>query len=468
MQNRVLDMMLYELDDTYDVSEKFQIIYENFDWLSLKEKEFILDLYLTDCIQDPACTTSHLVQGFTKFASAIKMEQYTTLCLKQAIFPHDRETYFQLAGVSFFNTIYDYFSRLQYELPVLLPVPKQIHNMEELFALIFNHYQEMLNGDELHQLSTLLISVHSYFRKSLSINDSVKCNALLQNALLLIANHPAYQYLPEFLPSSSNPNLFTFSATYGCKEIFFKFYSHEDIPASEKKEAIQLLKVFKHENMLRNIADDLYQSFYKEVVVTFLLSNNLLNNDIRKYIINIFAQAAHQEYLDCLLGTNEPPKIYQDKHFLPTLFQKQPITPEWLILRTTIKSRDYLSRAHFSRRKIDKGIIRARSFIDIFENTNLSTGFKMMAIYALMHEKSNLLGKLEIQKCIEPAIEPYLVFIKNAAVDYANAYKKDLDSLADNLVAHIHNGTYCTNFLTKIEENVFLKAIDDNQNCLIM
>jgi len=472
MQNRILDYIQNkisilgyiqnEIENTSDISKKLQLIYDN----AYRLDSSILDFYLSDCIQDPACTTSDLAKGFKNFTSAYKMDQYAILCLKQENFPQNRETYLQHAGEYFFNTMSRYISHLNIVNSIVmhnrLPDLECIYNMEELFALVFNYYQNMLNGDELHQLSNLLIRTYNSFRVVQPTTVWEKSITFFQNAFLLIMNHAEYQYLP----STACSDLFTFSAKEGCEEIFLKFYSHEGILASEKSNAIQLLKEHHHENIIINIADDLYQSFYKEVVVTFLLSNDLLNNDIRKYIINIFAQAARQEYSECLINTNEPPKIYQDNRFLPTLFQKYPIDSEWLLTRAVIKLRDYLINS--GKNKIDKGVNRAFSFIYIFQNINLSTGFKMMALYALMHEKSNLLGKLTIQKFVEVAVQPYSDFIKNAAMDYANKYKQDLDSLADNLINYIHTQEKCYLFLIDTSEDVLILNIKENQNCLIM
>ena len=102
----------------------------------------------------------------------------------------------------------------------------------------------------------------------------------------------------------------------------------------------------------------------------------------------------------------------------------------------------------------------------------------MMALYALMHERSNHFGKLKIQDCLEPAIKPYFTVITNVAMNYAKAYEQDLDSLADNLINLIHDkkparvsDLLAVHLFDEIKEDMLLdiiKSDNDNQNCLMM
>jgi len=504
MRNRIdIAVIADEILDVGDPSKKIKILNHYLKkGYRIKPKqavEYIIDSnrscpeFIEFYIQHPACTTIHLIHFFKEFISDHEMH-YAAFCLKQEKFTHDRKVYQEHASESFSDTVYKFVSSY----PTINPTLSHIHHVENLFTLLFKNYQTMLKSNDLDKFSDLFIekynstqeNIANYSKANYYIDtaaDQIQAS-IFQQALLHIVSHPEYQYLPSSEPNDNRTRLdypwekykypFYFAAHNGCKEIFSYFYCHEDTPSSERIKAITLLKKAGHEKLLISILEDSYKLYYEKNVSLFILiSNQQLNHDLKYYIFDTFIQLTRDKYISLLRQTNESPTIHNHHS---AFFQKQPISHEWLITRALVKIKDYIYHANRAKTiNINKGHNRSVSFSRIFENKTLSTDFKMLALYALMHERSaNPFKKLEIQKCVEPAIAPYLTIIENTAMQYAERYQQNLENLADNLIELIHRknpenvmNLIGDHFFDEIREDTLLdiiKSDDENQNCLVM
>ena len=106
----------------------------------------------------------------------------------------------------------------------------------------------MLTSFDLEMFSCFMISAHTaithhgnedQFKKLDIATETVESGLIvLQDALLLIINHPAYQYLYSSHDLELEDNIlypFYFAAKYGCEKIFTLFYFHEDTHESARK-----------------------------------------------------------------------------------------------------------------------------------------------------------------------------------------------------------------------------------------
>jgi len=477
-----------QLTGTDDVFKRFELLdnYLKNDGVIISHFIFSLNDDYLDLIrfyiQHEACPAEHLIEAFQKYLFETGKLDLALLCLKQENFPRDRKIYQKLSDKSFSNTICEYVSDIQ-----KMPSGSQFQSLHDLLILIFKEYQSMFTSNDLEMCSFVFMRAYGLLKIFEIYNE--KLNSF-KDILSLIVNHPEYQYLPSSEPEyftdvrdwvwSPHSYPFYFAANEGCKEIFIPFYSHEDTPASVKINAVKLLKDKHHEDVLVDIADDLSKQFYKETaIILLMLKDDLLNNDINKYIIHLLMQVVRQEYADGLLKTNELPIIYQRKNNVsPTFFQKQPISLEWLITRSAVKIKDYVCYENGNTHASKKGMNRGVSFLHILNNKYLSIGCKMMALYALLHEKSRLFNSLKIQDTLLPAIELYLPVIEKEARTYAEKHAYDLDSLSDNLINFIHaegeskiGKHFSYSSFKKIEENDLLdkiKNVKTDQNCVMM
>jgi hypothetical protein len=482
-----------EMEATDDVSQKIKLLnqYLNDGFLLkpvdapalIKQYEAYPDL-IRFFIQHEACTSLHLIHIFKN--RHVYME-YATLCLNQEKFTAYPMEYITHAGESFSDSCLAHLKNASANHAAR--EPDAVIDFIQLFLTI---RPTLITSIDLTSLYLNIINwytskaIHSNLNhQSFTIDDAdtdaKKSMFVLQEALILIINHKEFQFLPEERQYryastdttaqrntfySSNYGLY-FGAKNGCKKIFDTYYIHEDTPSDAKKFALMHLKEHGHSALLDDITYPLFQAGYYDIrLVTFIFAMNELaiNKDIQHYTLTFCLKIISLECSSTLLNTFRLPPTYKMKTPL-TLFKQAVISYEWLITRGKVAIYNYLDNANEDNAPSEKGKHRATSFIEIFICDTYSTGCKMMAFSALMHEKTREANRLK-ENYLKRVMGCYSDKINKAAIQFANENHLNLEVFSDTLIAYIHDKVKFNP-----DEKTFLRqcnAYDKNETCLVM
>lgn len=427
-------------------------------------------------------SVDHLAHIFKECLRLFTLK-YSLLCLKQEKFTSNPDEYFKKTGEKFNTSILRMlgFCSRSNSMSYLDPDMYQ-----DLIKAVLEKCPSLMNGKDLWSMVIKIITSPFYeqFGSKQNSNEEgrlfmtdEKINVFLQKIILLIVDHPEYPFTCSF---NYKGNPLHFAAKFGCKEIFSRFYFHENTLDSEKKKAIQILKENDYGHIIKEISSDLSKAD-RRLFIFFVAMQSMeyIPPELKCMIYEICLKVAYEDYILMLETSVIPPQKYTPLSISQlSLFPKASINNWELIKCAAEKIKDYMT---IDINENGKRMNRALSFLRIFENGELSTDFKMLSLYALLNEEMTMMDEFKgniLKNYLQPDFHCFMPAIQKTAERYARDHKLNILISQNALIERIHgreiNGCQQDDYFCNINEIEIVRSFDSvisekrDENCLMM
>jgi hypothetical protein len=393
-----------------------------------------------------SCTAKHIMSFLNRYRST--SEELSMLTITHPKFPSTREEYVALRrwNILGFGPKYSYSKKD----PIAL---------FQTAIIMLTHRPKLISFAELKGLRRAFVNTYHYY------DCPAEIKPILRKGIYLVCNHPETsllysddQYNRDY--GKYGYDFFEEAATCGDVNLFDLIYSHEDTTNEAREKCLKVAIANKDAGFINDFSFGLTKVHYEKHLTLFFLgmmNTNELPKELILLISKIFIDSAQDECITSITINKKLPSSYtkENNHAL-TLFQKIPVSDEWLIERVIIGIQNYLDAKPTP---TEKGKNRGVCLIRLLENASLSTSCKLMIADTALSEETY--SESRVKQYLNKVVGQYTCAIKKIAVEYADGLNLDLKKLGDNLTYYIHK-KYITDRAGWISENELIKEVGQN------